>query len=206
MTIPATLDRPTGSIPLSPSQEALTFLEHLWNGLDGWACLAVGSGQWNDQHRYKIPRWQDHYFRSTELDAFVDRAVAEATANDVFFCPALRSSKSRGGGTAAPSRYVWADVDGTWGEAEATTWEALASAFDGSMLIHSGRGRHLYVGVAEPICGDELTLANRHLSNAFEGGDAKWPDNALLRVPGTLNHKGRILDDGEPYPVLWQHA
>lgn len=65
-----------------------------------------------------------------------------------------------------------------------------------SMVVHTGRGRHAYWALLEPVGPDELEQANRRLAHAL-GADMRATDAArILRPPGTFNFKR-----GEPVPV-----
>ena len=65
-----------------------------------------------------------------------------------------------------------------------------------SMVVHSGRGRHAYWSLIEPVGPDELERANRRLAHEL-GADARATDAArILRPPGTFNFKR-----GEPVAV-----
>jgi hypothetical protein len=46
--------------------------------------------------------------------------------------------------------------------------------------------RHLYLPLAHPIPLDTFNRLNQALADRL-GGDAKWADNSLLRMPGTFN-------------------
>lgn len=68
-----------------------------------------------------------------------------------------------------------------------------------SMIVHTGRGRHAYWSLLEPVGPDDLERANRKLAHAL-GADARATDAArILRPPGTFNFKR-----GEPVPVTFE--
>lgn len=65
-----------------------------------------------------------------------------------------------------------------------------------SMVVHSGRGRHAYWSLIEPVGPDDLEQANRKLAHEL-GADMRATDAArILRPPGTFSFKR-----GEPVAV-----
>ncbi len=183
------------------------FFRCLWDGLEGIGCLALGCNPYSVNGRYRHRQFVDRFYEFPKnLVTMADVAVESAAWSDVYFCPALRTTLSRKAGTRTDAQYAWADVDGRWDDTREATWRQVGVA--GSHRISSGYGHHLYCPVGEvvpppePGKRDPLELRNKRLVAAF-AGDAKWAANALLRVPGTLNHKGRVLADGEPLAVTW---
>ncbi len=70
----------------------------------------------------------------------------------------------------------------------------------GTFLVDSGRGHHLYLALGtwtEPKVIEQL---NKMLRRAFHA-DAKFCDESLLRLCGTLNHKPLVFGYGEARPV-----
>lgn len=58
-----------------------------------------------------------------------------------------------------------------------------------SMITNTGRGRHAYWALLEPVGPDDLERANRRLAHEL-GADTRATDAArILRPAGTLNHK-----------------
>ena len=56
------------------------------------------------------------------------------------------------------------------------------------MLVDCGRGRHVYLHLQETLEPAEIERWNQRLALAL-GADAKWDAAAVLRLPGTFNHK-----------------
>mgnify|MGYP000476366857 CR=1 FL=1 len=177
------------------------FVHRLWNGLQGIAALAVGTPRLSNGkygHERMTHTYFDYSADAARLLAFVKQA--ENGSDDVYFCPALRTSRSVRRNTATASRFLWADVDRPI-EQVAPALEWMASAADGIVLVRSGSGgAHVYVPLSHATSMIEVEPLNQRLA-AYLGGDRKWHDNALLRLPGTLNHKHRVLRGGPPTPV-----
>lgn len=177
------------------------FVHRLWNGLQGIAALGVSTPKLSNG-KYDHEGMNHTYFHysadAARLLAFVKQA--ENRSDDVYFCPALRTSRSVRRNTATASRFLWADVDRPV-EQVAPALEWLASAADGIVLVRSGSGgAHIYVPLSHATPMIVVEPLNQRLA-AYLGADSKWYDNALLRLPGTLNHKHRVLRGGPPTPV-----
>jgi hypothetical protein len=90
---------------------------------------------------------------------------------------------------------VWVDLDREPADA------ALCARLDG-VVVRSGQPghQHLYVLLSRAVSLVEHAALGKALA-AKLGGDAKWSDESLLRLPGTLNWKPAVLGDGEPAAV-----
>jgi hypothetical protein len=151
-----------------------------------WEVLADG------KEKYRHRSWTEVQYewpaRRDEMFADVDRELATGPV-DTYWCPALRVSSARNGfggskGTnALPPNCLWFDLD-----APPVDQELLEQVQP--LLVCSGREGHLhgYVPLAEPVPVARHRALNQALS-ARLGADHKWSDDALLRLPGTLNHK-----------------
>ena len=64
-----------------------------------------------------------------------------------------------------------------------------------------GLRRHCYIDVGEVLPGEDIAHLSKRLA-AVLGTDTAGGNNKLLRLPGTWNHKGRLLGDGAR-PVTW---
>lgn len=111
---------------------------------------------------------------------------------DVWFTPCPRKPgsdpTSRTKDTSAHTSVLYADVDHELTEEQ----RALVDRLDAT-LVRSGSGNNVHVYVhlemaVRPLLAEYL---NRGLRDALDG-DAKWSSDALLRVPGTWNHKARV--------------
>ena len=181
--------------------QAEVFLELVFGGRTGTVCLAFGRDPYlNDDGKYRHRSWSEGDQPRTDLYRWPDERdrllgdVAREMAGgpvDVYVCPALRhaGAKSRRKGDALPAVWAWADLDGP--AADPVLLDKL-----GPLVVRSGSDDHRHVYVAldaaasdyggVPVAG--LQNINRALARLL-GGDAKWSDESLLRLPGTLNHK-----------------
>lgn len=68
------------------------------------------------------------------------------------------------------------------------------------MLVESGTpgNYHVYLRLAKSVKPEILRLLNLGLCLLVGGDQSKWPDNSLLRLPGTFNPKREL---GKPRPV-----
>lgn len=106
---------------------------------------------------------------------------------EVFYCPLLRDSPERSASNAPTNvRLVWTDIDKSLTDAQRemlTTW--------GARVVNSGTGgnAHVYFKVGRELTAGEHRGINIALKKLL-GGDPKLiASNALLRIPGTVNHK-----------------
>lgn len=180
----------TVTVP-APDLDAARASRKLHLGLIGWTtatlAMAFGYGPRMVDGRLKFDDWQERTYRwpaqRQMVLANVERAV-EAGA-DVYVCPALRATDRRRQGEALPGLMVWADVD------DDASPDAVEVARDlDAALVASGRPGHfhVYVRLASSVDSPTLETLNRALARRL-GGDAKWADNSLLRLAGTLSHK-----------------
>lgn len=191
-----------GAVSISDYEMTL-YVDRLWGPkAKGWACLAAGSGPHLDEHgKYRHAGFHEKYFDwPGQLGSLVRWAASKAPTADLYVTPMLRTSKSRrkraGEQTGAGSRWLWVDVDGEWTGERQQRWERFAGT--GAFMVHSGRGRHLYVPAGQHLGPDEVEAANRKLCALF--GGEKWEHNAFLRLPGTANFKP-FATGGKEVPV-----
>lgn len=179
-------------------REAKWYVGTLWGGLSGVACLCFGHDPFIASNgRYSHADFvQRFYTWPDKAEELIDQAMARAPGGDVYVTPALRTERSRKQDTAAPGRWLWADVDGEWTQARAAKWAQITDAAPGSFAVRSGGGRHLYVRREHTLEPEERDVMNRRLAAHF-GGDAKWDGTALLRLPGRWNNKPVARGDGE---------
>lgn len=129
-------------------------------------------------------------------------------AGDVFICPALRKTKARSKNDGAHLQWLWADVDWQDVPKERVTEvkHRIAQLAKAGFCVSSGSGDnvHVYVKLSNVATLDVWRRLNAGLRN-YLCADAKHTDNALLRLPGTINHKpngggvtmGKVTDNGE---------
>lgn len=156
----------------------------------GKICLWLGYG---GHHQPKTDGTSAYQFDSQREYFLDDWAAARAALDerltgreriDAYWCPAARATRSRKQGTSAAELAVlWADLDGPAAD------EALLDKLD-PFRVASGTEshQHVYVPLGEYVPVAVHQALNKALARAL-GGDHKWPENSLLRGPGTLNHK-----------------
>jgi DNA-binding transcriptional ArsR family regulator len=92
----------------------------------------------------------------------------------------------------------WSDLSGR-GQGQQFGGSRLSQ---GSFLVQSGRGLHVYIRLDGFYSSEVIEDLNERLA-AYLAADSKWYECALLRFPGTFNHKGRAAG-GESLPVVFQ--
>lgn len=184
-----------------------TYLELLFGNREGFVAVAVGSDPyWNARGTYSHRRWQERRYRWPD-----DRVRLLGHADDlaglpcdVYVAPALRTGDQRSQGGAAGPLWVWVDLDQA--PADADLWETLRP-----IVVHSGQPGHAhgYVPLTRPVDLGTHAQLGKALA-ARLGGDAKWSDESLLRLPGTYNHKcdppGAVAFPTVPDPHPWDPA
>jgi hypothetical protein len=154
----------------------------------GFLAVAFGHDSYRDDTgKYKHRTWtQRQYPWPTGRDALhtdVSRMLAAGERVDVYVCPAVRFTDDRRKGSALPPMVCWVDLDC------APADPGLFADLD-PFVVESGSDghRHGYVPLSRPVDLGTHARLNQALA-AKLGGDAKWSDESLLRLPGTLNHK-----------------
>jgi hypothetical protein len=130
---------------------------------------------------------RQEWFGTTEHSAAAIRAAELSTKYDVYFGVAPRTRREGGKAAIAHAYTVWGDVDTPAALAEMATFDLPPSA-----VVASGSPGcfHAYWFLDQPITVDVLEAVNRRLATHL-GADIRATDAArILRVPGTLNHKG----------------
>jgi hypothetical protein len=124
-----------------------------------------------------------------DLDAAVDKLIAESETADVYMCPNLMY-KERSKGSLVGAMVIHADWDGSPDDVDAVL--ERVRELDGFAVGSGTPGHvHAYVPLAEPVNSAEAT----RLCKAFQaylppGSDpGKHTAENLLRPPGTYNHK-----------------
>lgn len=151
--------------------------------------------QWSATGKYSFADWNE---MSHRIGDDVDRLLCEierqmlTETTDVYVCPAVRLADRRKKGTARPPSLLWFDLDGPPADA------VLLNALD-PVLIRSGQEGHLhgYVLLDRPVDLGLHARLNKALARRL-GADAKWSDESLLRLAGTVNHK-----TDPPAPVVF---
>jgi DNA-binding transcriptional ArsR family regulator len=187
----------------SPAEQVAAYLDRLFANRTGIVAVAIGVGGYFDQSnkytfdtgnvRHRFFDWPE------EREKIINLAVRSAKKHDVYVIPNLRSARSAKAGSSLGASYCSADMDRIT-DTSKRRLEALLS--QGSFLVHSGRGLHVYIRLEAFYSSEVIEDLNMRLA-LYLAADSKWYECALLRFPGTFNHKGRAAG-GESLPVVFQ--
>lgn len=154
----------------------------------GFLAVAFGYGPHRaDTGRYTHREWQEMQFSwpadREKLAVEVARLQLQGEQVDVYVCPAVRFTSDRRKGSALPPQVCWVDLDNE--PADPDLWQTLAP-----FVVASGQPghRHAYLPLTRPVDLGTHARLNKALAQRL-GGDHKWSDESLLRLPGTWNHK-----------------
>ncbi len=164
---------------------------------EGFLAFAFGRTPfWDGAGKYKHRDWTETRFQwPSERDKIrvaVDQELASGEPVDIYICPAVRFTPDRRKGSARPPMVCWADLDGP--PADIALWDTL-----NPLVVDSGQPdhRHAYVPLTRPVGLGAHARLNKALADRL-GGDAKWSDESLLRLPGSFNFKPATPRNGEP--------
>lgn len=189
-----------------PNETVATYADIVLGDRPGVVCLAFGRDPYRDERgKYKHRGWTEvRYAWPADRDVMtcdVMREIATGDLVDVYICPAVRNrgAKARRKGDALPPMVLWADLDGPAKD------PALLDELSGFVVASGQEGHlHVYVPLDAPVDLGTHSRLNKALA-ARLGGDAKWDDAALLRPPGTFNHKTAVppagIEPAEKAPV-----
>jgi hypothetical protein len=175
----ADLDRVVESHP-SGRQAACRYVDALFGGVEEGTLVEVRFRAGQEMRR--------RFFDAARPDPVVDAALALASGTDVFLgiLPRVRR-RARREDILGEGRVAWADCD-----TPASSMALATFVPRPSMIVASGSGRHrhAYWLLREPVDLDMLEDLNRRLATAL-GADAGAVTRAtaILRPPGTLNRK-----------------
>lgn len=175
------------------------FIDTCFTDDAGWLHIASGIARLKDDgikvdHRGFTPERFDMSVPGNREEA-VQRIATLAPTHDVWMAPYPLSGEKRHEETAVSLRRVHTDVDG--GGLDLGKVEALGAWFVESGSVGNG---HVYVEVDRELTYAEHQGLCRALA-AHLGGDSKYRDNDLLRIPGTFNHKSAARGEGDPRPT-----
>lgn len=177
------------------------FLSVVLGERPGLLCVAEGREPYrDDKGRYKHRARSEYLHQWPENRAALEKTVTKALESgepvDFYMCPAIRqrNAKGRRKGDAIPPQVLWADLDGE--PKDADLYDRLRAG--GSLIVSSGSDghQHLYLPLSRPVDLGTFNKLNEALAKRL-GGDAKWADNSLLRLPGTLNWKPTVPPEGQ---------
>jgi hypothetical protein len=191
------------SSSISPRRQAAEYFDRLFGWGEGTVRYAVGvDGHFNEQGAYTT-KWREYSFNwLSQRQGLIAVAMADAAEDDVYCRTTLRNYRHSGErGYGLGSEYCWADFDKPTRRNEKRLTSVLS---DGSFIVHSGQPghKHPYIKLDGVYSWEVIQDLNHRLDHFLDGG-GKWAENTALRVPGTLNHKGRAAG-GESYPVTME--
>lgn len=182
-------DSSTDDVQCGDAQMATMYADLLWGGDTGWAALALGDNPHYENGKYKHSQFSQRFYRwPDDRPRLIADAIANAPKADVYVAPMLRADRCRAKGNGIGGRYIWCDVDDDWTPDHQAKLDTIWTT--GSFVVLSGTEghRHLYLTLGVHVDIDTVTTLNKRLAKHL-GGDAKWSDESLLRLPGTFNHK-----------------
>ena len=188
----------------SSTEQIEAYLDRMFGRREGTVVLALGgAGYFNEHEKYRTRGWSPHpYVWPAERQRFINDAVRAASSSDVYVLVTLRfGPEPARKGSSLGSEYCWADLDSV---SEDTPGRLATLLSEGSFLVHSGQRRHLHVYIKLDAIypADVIEELNKGLRQYLKA-DRKWAENTVLRLPGTLNHKGRAAG-GKSYPVVFE--
>jgi len=183
----------------------LEFFREIYGDQRGFICLVLrGKGHFKGSGSYSFQSFSDRYFKwPGEAEAAVDLVFRQRRIDDVYFTPRLRRERSRRKDTATAGGCLFVDIDKVPTEEQRQRLDQLTSRRHYAVSSGTNDNIHLYLPLEGDATASEVTDLCRRLVLAV-GGDAKWADNSLLRVPYTYNHKERARG-GSSTPVLIAH-
>jgi putative DNA primase/helicase len=184
------------------------FLDLLYGDREGFVALAFGAKPFRDdkgKYKHHGRHWSEKRYPWPEgradILARVATVLALDTPVDIYLAPLLRNSDARRGhnppksvSNAMPPALLFADCD--------TPPDPNKLALLGPAILESGSPGHKHLIV--PLTRPMPLVQWREVNLAFAGwigGDHKWSDETLLRMPGTRNWKPATPPAGaEPQP------
>jgi len=106
--------------------------------------------------------------------------------------------------SALTANVLWVDIDNR-DDLESALGELPAP----SLVIDTGRGRHLYWKLTEPIPIDTVEQLNKFIASQVGGDTAAWDRARILRVPGSIKAATGLVARVEGFtgevfePELW---
>jgi hypothetical protein len=188
------------SSSIAQRRQVAEHFDRLFGDRDGIVRYAVGlNGRVLESGSYKTD-WREFTFEWPEQRRqLIAEAVRDAAAHDVYCRTTLRHYRHSGDqGNGLGGEYCWVDLDHKGQRTEEQLKSVLS---DGSYIVLSGQPdhKHPYIKLNDIYPWEVIEDLNHRLDHYLDGG-GKWAENTVLRVPGTLNHKGRAAG-GEAFPV-----
>lgn len=129
--------------------------------------------------------WKDLSFKWPEQKRSVVQALLKAgrSDNDVYWAPAVYSTRRRAKDNVLPTDLLWADLD----EADP---KAISPQLRPTAAWETSPGRWQAIWKLDTTFDAELqTQLNKRMTYAVGADKGGWDLTQVLRIPGTLNHK-----------------
>lgn len=182
--------------------QVAAYLDQLFGSSIGVVVIAIGiGGHLTKTGSYRFRGGLKHNFFNwpDQRQGIIDLVLSASGNHDLYVIPNLRSAPNAKKGSCLGADHCWADID----QITAGTQRRLSAVLSqGSFVVHSGRGLHVYVLLDGFYPAKVIDDLNRRLAS-YLPADSKWAENALLRLPGTFNHKGRAMGE-QSYPVTFE--
>lgn len=175
---------PEESNPTGNRQTISTFVDFLFEGLQGYVYLAAKPDR-NDPNS-----WEQEFFDwPLERNKLVDTITHAGQKIDVYLSPVLYSERSSKREHVKVTQTVWTEFDGnapeSWGE-------FLNGDCPPTLTVQSSdpTRQHVYWRLAEPLFGASSIEEITRRITYYTGADGSaWDANQVLRPPGTRNFK-----------------
>lgn len=164
---------------MNASEEIGAFLDQVWKTTEGYVYLPVKGP--DVFKKFMIP-WP------AKREAVIGHILKYAAVDgyEVFFSPALYSSRRPEAKNVLGSWVVWADFDGNAPEKWPTSISPLPTIEIQSSVIGK---KHVYWELEEFTPAKEVQEINRSLAYAHGADLSGWDANQFLRPPFTMNRK-----------------
>lgn len=160
------------------------FLVKIWNDQEGkYFCLATKSSN---------GRWREFFFEKPFNKTVFKRFIQMREDQNLYFCPHGFTHSKRQKEFAAPSKYLWADLDDV-NPSEVSLGPQVAWASSPNRYASLWRLDKAYPP-------KEIEVKNKSLTYSIGADRGGWDLTQVLRIPGTANHKYKDSPLGE---FLW---
>lgn len=179
---------------LPPAEQAEFWCDSLWADRRGWAITAVGHEPYlTETGKLSHRRFEQRVFRwPTQKAELLESLLKLAATCDIYAAPLLRDKPNRRKADSAPieGRFLWLDAD-EWDDDRQAELDRLEVPV---LVVESGSPGHLhlYPDAGEILPGATIARASQQLS-AVCRTDTFGGAEKVMRLPGTLNHKPRVL-------------
>lgn len=164
-----------------------------WGERKGYVVLAVRDPQLGkDDSGY----WIDHSFHWPAQKTRIKQVLTNGKQSnkDIYWSPAVYSTKGRHRDKALPTDRLWADLD----EIDPNR---LPESLKPTAAWESSPGRWQAVwGLDHTLTTEEHEKLNQRLTYAIGADKGGWDTTQVLRTPGTHNHK---YPDAPEVKLLW---